>query len=224
MPINMQTHLEQEISSLRMKVLEMAAYAEKALDKSLRALTERNSELAQEVIDKDYEINQLECEIDEFALRLLALAQPVARDLRFIVGCMRIIVNLERIGDEAVNISERSMLLAHRPPLPFSKPLEQLSQVCLEMLRTAIKAFKDDDSELADQVCTADEQANELDMTVLRNLIDYMVQQSPAVERSVHSILASRSLERVGDLSTNIAECVIFIVQGVDVKHRCHRF
>ncbi len=220
----METHLEQELANLKVRVLEMAAYAEKALDKSLRALTERDTQTAQQVIDKDIEINKLECDIDEMALKLLALSQPVAKDLRYIVGSMRIIVNLERIGDEAVNIAERSLLLSHRPPLPYSKQLDELSQIVLEMLKSAIKSFKDQDPELADQVCNTDERANELDLTVLRSLIDYMIKESPAVERCVHTVLVSRSLERVGDLSTNIAECVIFIEQGVDVKHRCHRF
>ncbi len=217
------THLEQELTSLRMQVLEMAAYAEKAMDKALQALLERNTDLAQEVIDMDKDINKLECDIDENSLKLLALAQPVARDLRFIVGTMRMIVNLERVGDEAVNIAERALLLSLRPPLPFNHLLEQLAGTSLEMLRTAVKAFKEDDAELAQRVCDMDSRANELDLSILKKLVDYMLKEAPAIERSVHTILSSRSLERVGDLSTNIAESVIFIVRGVNIKHRCGR-
>ncbi len=217
------THLEQELVNLRIQVLEMAAYAEKAMEKATQALLERNTDMAQEVIDMDQNINQLECEIDERSLRLLALAQPVAKDLRFIVGCMRMIVNIERVGDEAVNIAERALLLSLRPALPFNHIIEELAGVALEMFRSAVKAFKDEDPELAERVCDMDSRANELDLAVLKKLIDYMLKEAPAIERSVHTILTSRSLERIGDLSTNIAESLIFIIKGVNIKHRCGR-
>ena len=221
--MSVRRHLDTDLTHLRLKVLEMAAYTEKALDCSLRALLERDSSLAQQVIDRDAQINQLECDIDEESLRMLALSQPVAGDLRFIVGCMRIIVNLERIGDESVNIAERALILAHRPPLPFNHMLEELAGISLEMLRSCIKAFKDDDAEMADAVCDQDSRANELDLSILKRLIDFMLKETAGIERSVHTVLASRSLERCADLSTNIAESVIFIVKGVDVKHRCNR-
>lgn len=220
----MDSRFQQELDQLRNKVLEMAAYTEQALSKCIRALGERNAELAQEVIDKDVEINALECEIDELALRLLALEQPVARDLRTIVGVTRMIINLERVGDEAVNVAERAMILSLRPALPVNHMLEELARLAQEMLRTAIKAFKDDDAELAQVVCDMDSRADELDILNLKKLIDSMLQESPAIERSVHTILASRSLERIGDLSTNIAESVIFIAKGVNIKHHCDRF
>ncbi len=219
----MEAHFQQEQEKMRMKVLEMALYTEKALQNSITALLERNTDIAQQVIDNDHEINRLECEIDEMCLRLLALSQPVARDLRGIVGAMRIIVNMERLGDEAVNIAERALILAHRPALPFNHMLEELSTICLEMLKSSIKAYKDDDAELAQVVCDMDTRANELDLSVIKKLIDYMLKETPAIERSVHTILTSRSMERAGDLATNISECVIFIIKGVDVKHHCSR-
>ncbi|THB69892.1 MAG: phosphate transport system regulatory protein PhoU [Desulfovibrio sp.] len=220
----MERRFEQELEDLRLKVLEMASYAEQALDKALRSLIERDTTLAQEVIDHDHEINQLECDIDDASLKILALEQPVAVDLRLIVGSMRIIVNLERVGDEAVNIAERTLLLAHRPALPFNHLLEEMAGICREMLKSAIKSFKDDDTELAQRVCDMDARANELDLSMIKKLIDYMLKETPAIERSVHTILASRSMERIADLSTNVAECVIFKVKGVDVKHHCNRF
>lgn len=216
-------HLEEELVNLRLQVLEMAAYAEKSLEKALEALLERNTDLAQEVIDMDKNINRLECDIDENSLKILALEQPVAKDLRFVVGIMRIIVNLERVGDEAVNIAERALLLSLRPALPFNHLLEELSGLSLEMLRSAIKALKDDDMELAERVCDMDYRANELDLSILKKLIDYMLKEAPAIERSVHTILTSRSMGRIGDLSTNVAESVIFITKGVNIKHRCGR-
>jgi len=206
-----------------MEVLEMAAYAEESLKASVKALLERNADLAQDVVDKDNVINRLECEIDDHSLKLLALAQPVAKDLRFIVGAMRMIVNLERIGDEAVNIAERTMILSNRPPLPFNHLLEELSSVCLEMYRTSIKAFRDGDAILAQKVCRMDTRADDLDVSVIKQLIGYMLSETPAIERSVHTILISRSMERICDLCTNLAECVIFNVEGVNVKHHCGR-
>lgn len=217
----MERHLEQELEELRARVLEMAVYTEKAYDKSLKALLERKEEEAQEVIDKDPLINQLECEIDEQGLRTLALEQPVAKDLRFITGCMRIIVNLERLGDQAVNIAERALLLSQRPALPFNHVLEELGNHSREMLKSAIKCFQEEDAELAQRVCDMDVKANELDLMILKKLIDYMLKESPAIERSVHTILVSRAMERVGDLATNIAESVIFISKGVNIKHKC---
>ena len=147
------THFHQELANLRINVLEMAAHAEKALEKATTALLTRDAELAQDVINHDELINELECVIDEKSLRMLALEQPVAKDLRFIVGCMRTIVNLERIGDEAVNIAERALILSHRPALPFNHILEELSNLCLEMLRSSINAFKEEDPEMAQKVC-----------------------------------------------------------------------
>lgn len=219
----MEQHFDKELDKLRMQVLEMAAHAEKSMELAVRALLERNTELASKVIDSDQEINRYECSIDALSLRLLALAQPVAKDLRFITGIMRIIVNLERVGDQAVNVAERALILSHRPALPFSPELEELSAHVLEMLRAAIKAFKDDDTELSERVCDMDSKANQLDLAIIKKLINYMLDESPAIERSVHTILASRCMERVGDLSTNIAESVIFIIKGVDIKHRCSR-
>ena len=219
----MESHFHEKLDELRIKVLEMAAYAEKALDKAIKAMIERDSSLAQEVIDEDETINKLECAIDDDSLNILALHQPVARDIRTVVGCMRMIVNLERIGDEAVNIAERALMLNNRPPLPFKPQLEDMAEVTMEMVRSAIKAFKDDDAEMAQMVCDMDVKVNELDLGMIKRLIDFMLKESPAIERSVHTILASRSLERVADLSTNVGESVIFIIKGVDIKHRCGR-
>ena len=218
----MDKYFHQELEGLRMKVLEMAAYAEMALENALSCLLERNTELAQRVIDADQDVNTLECGIDEDSLRLIALSQPVAMDLRFIVGVMRMSNNLESVGDQAVNIAERSLILSHQPALPFNHQLEDLGRLVIEMLRLAVKAFKNSDAELAEAVCAMDTRANEMDTGNLKKVIDYMLRESLAIERGVHTILVSRALERAGDLATNIAETVIFIVKGVDIKHRFH--
>ena len=216
----MESRFREELEQLKMMILQMAALADSALDKAMRALFERDAELANEVIQGDQQINLLEVDIDRYSLRLLALGQPLARDLRFIVGCMRISVDLERVADQAVNVAESALFLSSRPPLPHNSNLEQLAETATDMLRTAIAAFVLGNADEARDVCQMDDTADELNVTILRGLLDYMVGEVPAVERSVQTIIAARSLERVADQATNIAESLIFIVQGVNIKHQ----
>lgn len=219
----METHFHGQLDRMRVKVLEMAAYAQQAIEDACRAVLTRDADLAQKVIDGDHTINLLECEIDDMSLRLLALDQPMAVDLRSIVGVMRVAVNLERVGDEAVNIAEKAMFLASRPPLPFNDQLKELSETALDMFRAAITAFREGDPDLGREICRWDSQCNSQDVQVIKDLVNYMSTEAPAVERAVSTILTSRSLERVGDLSTNIGEAVVFIVEGVSIKHRLCR-
>jgi phosphate transport system protein len=214
-----ESRFHKELDRLKMKVLQMAALTEKALGRALQALFERNSDLAQQVIDKDHDVDSLEVEIDRLILRLLALGQPVARDLRFIVGCMRVSVNLERLGDQAVNIAERAIQLNQRPALAPQPLLEQLAAISLDMFRKSISAFVEGDVDLAMEVCRMDDRADDLNVKILRDSVDYMVSEVRVVERSVLIIIISRCLERIGDHATNICEASIFIVKGVDIKH-----
>jgi len=216
----MESRFREELEQLKMMILQMAALADSALEKAMRALFERDAELANEVIEGDQQINLLEVDIDRYSLRLLALGQPLARDLRFIVGCMRISVDLERVADQAVNVAESALFLSSSPPLPHNSNLEQLAETATDMLRTAIAAFVLGNADEARDVCQMDDTADELNVAILRGLLDYMVGEVPAVERSVQTIIAARSLERVADQATNIAESVIFIVQGVNIKHQ----
>ena len=211
----------QELDDLKLEVLRMAALTESALTKALQALFERNSDLADEVVNGDQEIDLLEVEIDRRCLRLLALEQPMARDLRFIIGCMRVCVNLERTADQAVNIAERALYLNQRQQLPYQPLVEQLATIALEMLKKSISAFSNARVSEAAEVCAMDDAADELNEKILRHFIDYMVSEVRAVERAVYSIIVSRCLERCGDLATNVAEAVVFIVEGVDIKHYC---
>jgi phosphate transport system protein len=219
----MESRFHQELEELRIMILKMATLTEKALQKSLQALLNRNTQLADEVLEGDQEINLLEVAVDRQSLRLLALDQPMARDLRFIVGCMRIAVDLERIADQAVNIAERAQFLSSRPPLPVNPAMEQLGEVALDMFRTVLQAFVNEDSDQAREVCQMDDTADELNVRVLKDLLEYMVKEVPAVERSVQTIIAARCLERVADQTTNIAESVIFISKGVNIKHHCEQ-
>ena len=217
----MESRFANELDKLKMKILEMAALAEGAMEKALRAFFERKVELANEVIEGDEEINLLELDIDRHSLRLLALDQPLARDLRFIVGCMRISVDLERIADLAAGVARRALFLSTRPPLPSILAMEQLAETAMDMLRTVIEAFAKQSVARARDVCQLDDTADELNLTVLKSLLDYMVKEVPAVERSVQTIIAARYLERMADQATNIAESVVFIAQGVNIKHHC---
>ncbi len=217
----MESRFVSELEKLKLTIIEMAALAEKAMADALKALFERDEDLANRVIRGDQEVNLLEVEVDRYCLRLLALDQPMARDLRFIVGCMRIAIDLERIADQAVNVAERAVFLSERPPLPPNPALEQLAETAMDMLHTVIEAFIRESVERARDVCQMDDTADELNVTVLKSLLDYMVNEVPAIERSVQTIIASRCLERVADQATNIGESIIFIVQGVNIKHHC---
>jgi phosphate transport system protein len=217
----MESRFITELERLRMIILEMAARTETALEKSARAFMERDVDLANEVIRGDRKIDQLEVDVDRLCLRLLALEQPMARDLRFIVGSMRIAVELERIADLASNVARRGVFLSSRPPLPRNTALEQLAGIALDMLRAVIDSFVKQNADEAREVCQMDDTADDLNVKVLKSLLDYMVKEVPAVERSVQTIIVARCLERVADQTTNIAESVIFMVQGVNIKHHC---
>jgi phosphate transport system protein len=219
----MERHFDQKLEDLKMKVLEMGAASERALAKAITAVQERDSSLAADVIENDCTINELQDQIDEASLIMLAREQPVAQDLRFLIGSMHVAVNLERIGDQAVNIGERAMLFAQRPPLDQNPSFDELVAHIQEMVKMALQAFNKMDPEQAQKVCEMDSQADQLNLRVLKQYVDFMVQESKTIERAVHAILCTRSLERVGDLATNICEYVIFIVKGVNVKARCHR-
>lgn len=217
-------HLEQECDLLRLKVLEMAASCQKAISQALQAYGDRNTEMAQEVIDNDCNINELQYTIDEKALRLMALDQPVARDLRFVLGCTYIASNLERVGDQAVNISERALLLSQRPALPHNPLMAELADTAQAMLKIVIEAFNTGDPDLAQKVCEMDSKADTLNLKILTHYIDYMIQESRSVERAVHNIISAKCLERVGDLTTNIAENIIFIIKGIDIRQTCRPY
>ena len=222
----MDTRFEKELEQLKIKVLQMAAYADRAMENTLYALSNRDADLARQVIDGDREINAMECEVDNLCLRLLALEQPVAHDLRFIVSSMRMVVDLERMGDEAVNTCEQIVLLAQLPPSGFEAEILNLGGKVLEMFRMAIRALKDKDPELARQVCVNDSEADEQSMKILKLCMEVANIESvqAALDRSIRSAMIARSLERIGDLATNVAESAIFVVRGVSIKHHCQPF
>lgn len=222
----MDPRFQKEMEQLKVKVLQMAAYADRALDRAIAALVSRDAELARQVIDSDREINVMECEVDNLSLRLLALDQPVAMDLRFIVCCMRLVVDLERIGDEAVNIAEQAVLLSQLGNDMALADLTALGAQVTGMFRKAVKSFRDQDPEQARQVCADDSSADELNMKVLKDCMDAGVAETGIVglDRAIRTVMVSRSMERVGDLATNIAEAAIFVIKGVSIKHHCQPY
>jgi phosphate transport system protein len=215
----MQRFFHEELEDLKILTLRMAAAAQRAVSKALEAFFERNSTLAEEVIDGDHEINSMELEIDRSSIRLLALEQPVARDLRFIVVTRRMNIDLERIADQAVSVARKAVYLSHRPPLPAFAPIQVLADQAEAMLKLSIQAFSKADVDLARQVVDMDDVADQKHVELLKAVIQYMLTESPSIERCLQIIFAARSLERIADLSTNIAENTIFLVEGVNVKH-----
>ena len=215
----MSTELNRELKDLQMSLLEMATLVEEALKNAMEALVDRKTEPALSVIDGDGEVDNLEILIDEECLRLLALRQPMAVDLRFITSIMKINADLERAGDLAVNISERAIELNERPPLPFHVELEALGDVALAMLQDAINSFINKDTRLAWEVCKRDDEADVMATEIVHTLLDQMVRDAPAIRRAVSLIIIDRALERVADLATNICEATIMYVEGKTIKH-----
>jgi len=222
----MDQRFQKEMEQLKVKVLQMAAYTDRALERALASIANRDAELARQVIDSDREINAMECEVDNLSLRLLALDQPVAMDLRFIVSSMRMVVDLERIGDEAVNIAEQAVLLSQLPLGGTQPDLNALGAQVTDMYRISVRSFREQDPELARQVCAADSVADDLNMKVLKQCMDAGPGEGAVsgLDRAIRTVIVARSMERIGDLATNIAEASIFVVKGVSVKHHCQPF
>jgi phosphate transport system protein len=212
---------DQELETLKQNLLRMAAMAEDAVSKSVESVMTRNSDLAREVIIDDININRMELAVEDQAFKILALRQPLATDLRLTTAAMRIATELERIGDQGVNIAERALELNSRPPLEVPIDLKAMADITLSMVRTSIEAFVQQDPKLAIQVCQRDVEVDLLDDEYIQIILKYMIQESRWVERLHHFIIIVRNLERTADLATNIAEDIVFIVEGRVIKHHC---
>ncbi|MBI4343149.1 MAG: phosphate signaling complex protein PhoU [Candidatus Omnitrophica bacterium] len=215
----MERHADQEFDELKQELVQMATLAEAAIGSAIQSLLLRDTAMAAEVMRSDEVINRLELVIDERCLRMLALYQPEASDLRFIAMALKINNDLERIGDQAVNIAERSLELFKEPPLKPLVDIPQLTQLVQAMLKQSVDAFVRRDTALARSICQRDDEVDALDEQVFRELLTYMMQDHRAITRAVNLILVSRHLERVADHATNIAEDVIYLVEGQQIKH-----
>jgi phosphate transport system protein len=220
----MERHFDQELKELNKEILKMGAFAEEAICKSIEALSIRDKELAREVIDKDAIVDKLELDIDEKCVDLIALYQPMAKDLRFITTGMKINTELERIADIAVDISQRTLELVDKPILKPLVDIPKLAMVAQNMVKMAIDSFVNGDIELAKKVLSSDSEADRLRDLIQNELItDYLVKDGTTAPRAVQLLLIARFLERICDHATNIAEDVIYMVQAEVVKHHPER-
>lgn len=215
----MERQFDKELAELKQSLVEMAEMTEEAVRQSIDSVIQRDSQAAEAVIMGDGAINARENAINEQCLRLLALRQPLARDLRLITAAMRIVTDLERIADQAVNIAERALELNLREPLDLPIDLKYMADLALEMVRNGIDAFVKQDPQLALQVWQRDAEVDSLDDESIRTLLNFMLQEKPAVMRAVHYIIIIRNLERIADLATNICEDIVFIVEGKVIRH-----
>ena len=212
--------LAEELDQVKGKLVESTSLVESMVEKSIRGLTERNETLLLEVIEQDEpRENDLEMEIDEACIHVIACYQPQARDLRTIMMVSKMNNDLERMGDEAVNISEGALFLIKRPEVKPLIDIPKMAEETRRMLKDSLKSFMDEDTQLARGVCQRDDIVDGLRDQILRELITFMASDPTTTERSNHLIRISRSLERIADLSTNICEDVIYIVEGKTIRH-----
>jgi phosphate transport system protein len=220
----MERHFDQELKDLNKEILKMGAFAEEAIFKSVEALKNRDKKLAQGVIDNDAHVDNLELTIDEKCVDLIARYQPMAKDLRFITTGMKINAELERIADIAVDIAQRTLELVDKPLLKPLVDIPKLTTIAQNMVKSAIEAFIQGDSELAKRVLVSDSEADTLRNVIQKELIeDYMVKDAASAPRAVQLLLIARFLERICDHATNIAEDVIYMVQAEVVRHHPER-
>ena len=215
----MERPFDEELKSLKEMLLEMAARAEEQIALAIRALREREEPLACQVLDREEAVNRLDVEVDQMCMRLLALRQPLATDLRFITAAMKIGTDLERIGDLAVNIAERTLDLLKSPELKPLIDIPRMAELAQAMVRDALNAFVQGDDALARDVCLRDDQVDQLNSQVFRELLTYMMQDPGTIPRAVDLILVGRHLERIADHATNIGEDMIYMVEGRIVRH-----
>lgn len=210
---------ETDLHRLQEKVLRMGGLVEDSIARSLESLVERKPEVARETIERDHLVNRMEVEIDEQCIELLALRQPAAVDLRLIITGLKISTDLERIGDLSVNLCERVLELLMAPPLKPLIDLPRMAEKTRAMLRDSLDAYVRRDAELAQAVCARDDEVDDLNKQVFRELLTYMLENPENIPRALSLGAIGRYLERIADHATNIAEMVIYLVKGKDIRH-----
>jgi len=210
---------EEEMIDLKKRISEMASLVEEMIGKSIKGLKDRNMIIAKDVINSDDEVNNMEVEIDNLCIKILALYHPEAEDLRVVTMIMKINNDLERIGDHAVNIAKMSIPLSEQPPIKPLIDIPRMADKAIEMLKESLDSFMKLDSEMAIQVCIKDDEVDALEPQIVRELITYVVSDSQLMDRALRLIFIARHLERVADLATNIAEDAFYIATGEVLKH-----
>jgi phosphate transport system protein len=212
--------LEEKSVHLRERIMEMATLAEAMIDRSIKGLAQKDMRLLQEVLEEDEpRVNSLEIEIDELCATIIALHEPRAKELRQILMILKMNADLERIGDHAVNICQSAEFLVERPPVKPLVDIPQMADETMAMVRDSITAFIKEDPQLAHSVLLRDDRIDAYRDQIIRELITYMLSDASTIERALHLILITQNLERAADLSTNIGEYVIYMVNGKVVKH-----
>ena len=215
----MERHFDNELQNLKEKLVKMAEIVEEMIKLAVEGLKERKKGLLQKVFDNEKDVNLRQIENDDLALKLIALHQPAASDLRLLVTAIKISSDLERIGDQAVNISERGMDLLNEPPLKPLIDIPRMAEIAQAMVKDAIDAFVNGNSDLAHEVCKRDDMVDDLNDQIFRELLTYMMQDTKNVPRALKLLLVARHLERIADHATNIGEEVYYIVKGKDIRH-----
>ncbi|MCI0570753.1 MAG: phosphate signaling complex protein PhoU [Myxococcaceae bacterium] len=210
---------ENDLRALREKLLAMGARVEEQIALSVRALTERDTALPARVKASDREVNVLEIEVDDLCRKILALRQPAASDLRFITTALKIVVDLERIGDLAVNIAERAADLNEAPPLKQYQDTPRLAEMAQQQVRRALDAFVAGDTAKAEDVLRGDDHLDDLFVKIFNELLTYMMEDSRNIRRANALLSIAKHLERIGDHAVNLAEMVIYMVRGTDIRH-----
>jgi len=213
-------HFEDQLQELKGRLVAMGTDAESMIDRAVKSLLERDTNRHAEVFKTETEVNMLHIEVDERVINLIALHHPVAADLRLVVMCSKIGGELERIGDQAVNICQSTTELLRYPPLKPLIDIPLMAEVARRMLRESLDAFVRQDAVLAQKVLDTDDEVDAFKNQIFRELLTYMMADPGTIPRALALILISRNLERVGDHATNIAEEVIYSAQGRDVRHR----
>ena len=212
-------HFREELDELQRQLLEMAGLVESAIHQSIDALVKRDEQAAKEVLWKEALINQKDLEIDEFATRLLALYQPMARDMRFLTAVIKMNGDLERMGDLAVNITQRALSLMHDAPVKPLVDIPRMANLAEAMVRNSLDALVKRDEALARSVLLSDDEVDRLRDAVYKELVAFMQEERTTIPRAVDLMFIAHNLERVADHATNIAEDVLFLMKGIDVRH-----
>ncbi|MBW1702856.1 MAG: phosphate signaling complex protein PhoU [Deltaproteobacteria bacterium] len=220
----MERHLQKEIEKLKKKILSLGAMVEERVRMAIQARETRNGDLATKIIDADREIDEIEVEIEEECLKVLALHQPVAVDLRFISAVIKINNDLERIGDEAVNIAERVINISKRPPVTVPFDFSVMAEKTEAMLKGSLDALVNLDVDLAYKICLLDDEVDEINHSIYDKIKEAISRQPDRVGYLINLLLISRHLERIADHATNIAEEVIYMIEGEISRHRMDEF
>jgi phosphate transport system protein len=216
----MELHLDQELEQLKQTLLRMSALTEVSVARALKSLIQRDADAACAVDREDAQIDQLEMEVDERCISLLALRQPMARDLRFITMAMKISGELERIGDQATNIAHRALDLIKEPPLKPLMDIPRMAEIARGMIRDALDAYVYGKPDLARQVIQRDEEVDSLNRQIHRELTSFLIEDPHTITRALALMNVAHNLERIGDHATNIAEDIVFLCEGRDIRHQ----